>query len=84
MPVSTTVAEAPAIGCAAASCTRTENKSYLAVASREGCVITHTPLDARWPDYEAARREARKKHPRTRVIVPDLGERPPTNRKGQR
>lgn len=65
-----------------------KNKSYLAVASREGSVITHTPLDARAPDWEAARAEARRKHPRKRVIVPDLGERPPTtrrtNRKGQR
>lgn len=63
-----------------------KHKTYLAVASREGCVITHTPLNARWPDYEDARREAKRKHPRTRVIVPDLGERPPrpTNRKGPR
>ncbi|HEY6415278.1 MAG TPA: hypothetical protein VIX41_03540 [Acidimicrobiales bacterium] len=48
----------------------------LVVAVREGASIIHHPLNARAPDYEAARAEAQARWPDRRVIVPRLGEAP--------
>ena len=48
-------------------------KSYLAVASREGAVISHSALDARHPDYEAARAEARRDSPAPSSSSPTSG-----------